>query len=115
MVADRPNAVAALTKIFLDAIERLLCAAAGGKADHPGRPGLAHRRGQRCVIHFLGRGHGSNRLHAAHDSLGSRAMLAEVPLAGLSVQANLPWPGYPSCPAPCSRLALRQMHCGDGP
>jgi hypothetical protein len=29
MLADRPRAVAALTKIFLDEIERLLCAAAG--------------------------------------------------------------------------------------
>jgi len=29
MLADRPRAVAALTKIFLDEVERLLCAAAG--------------------------------------------------------------------------------------
>ena len=29
MLADRPAAAAALTKIFLDEIERLLCAAAG--------------------------------------------------------------------------------------
>jgi hypothetical protein len=29
MLADRPRAVAALTKIFLTEIERLLCAAAG--------------------------------------------------------------------------------------
>ncbi len=33
MLADRPAAVAALTKIFLDEIERLLCAAAGGSRD----------------------------------------------------------------------------------
>jgi hypothetical protein len=33
MLADRPPAVAALTKIFLDEIERLLCAAAGGMRD----------------------------------------------------------------------------------
>jgi len=30
MLADRPRAVAALTQIFLDEIERLLCAAATG-------------------------------------------------------------------------------------
>ena len=29
MLADRPRAVAALTRIFLDGVERLLCAAAG--------------------------------------------------------------------------------------
>ena len=33
MLADRPPAVVALTKIFLDEIERLLCAAAGGMRD----------------------------------------------------------------------------------
>jgi len=33
MLADRPAAVAALTKIFLDEIERLLCAAAGVMSD----------------------------------------------------------------------------------
>jgi len=33
MLADRPPAVAALTKIFLDEIERLLCAAAGVMSD----------------------------------------------------------------------------------
>jgi hypothetical protein len=33
MLADRPAAVAALTKIFLDEIERLLCAAAGVTCD----------------------------------------------------------------------------------
>ena len=33
MLADRPAAVAALTKIFLDEIERLLCAAVGVTRD----------------------------------------------------------------------------------
>jgi len=33
MPADRPTAVAALTKIFLDEIERSLCAAAGATSD----------------------------------------------------------------------------------
>ncbi|MFM8703613.1 MAG: transposase [Planctomycetia bacterium] len=33
MLADRPAAVAALTKIFLDEIERLLCAVVGGTRD----------------------------------------------------------------------------------
>ena len=32
-LADRPRAVAALTKIFLDEVERLLCAAAGVTRD----------------------------------------------------------------------------------
>jgi hypothetical protein len=35
MLADRPRAVAALTKIFLDEIERSLCAAAGVTSDAP--------------------------------------------------------------------------------
>ena len=39
-LADRPSAVAALTKIFLDEIERLLCAAAGGTSD-PATPASA--------------------------------------------------------------------------
>ena len=45
MLADRPAAVAALTKIFLDEIERLLCAAAGVTRDaatpHPPARGSA--------------------------------------------------------------------------
>ena len=43
MLADRPRAVAALTKIFLDEIERLLCAAAGGASD-PATPASARPR-----------------------------------------------------------------------
>jgi hypothetical protein len=35
MLADRPRAVAALTKIFLDEIERSLCTAAGVTSDAP--------------------------------------------------------------------------------
>ena len=35
MLADRPNAVAAVTRIFLAEIERLLCAAAGVTSDAP--------------------------------------------------------------------------------
>jgi len=38
MLADRPKAVAALTKIFVDQIERLLCVAAGGTSDAPHPP-----------------------------------------------------------------------------
>jgi hypothetical protein len=48
MLADRPAAVAALTRIFVTEIERLLCAAAGVPAcptDPPGRSGLTHQAG----------------------------------------------------------------------
>ena len=53
-LADRPRAVAALTKIFLDEIERLLCAAAGGTSD-PAAPASARPRlGGVSFLHRFG-------------------------------------------------------------
>ncbi len=54
MLADRPRAVAAVTKIFLDEIERLLCAAAGGASD-PVTPASARPRlGGISFLHRFG-------------------------------------------------------------
>ena len=54
MLADRPRAVAALTKIFLNEIERLLCAAAGGASD-PATPASARPRlGGISFLHRFG-------------------------------------------------------------
>ncbi len=53
-LADRPSAVAALTKIFLDEIERLLCAAPGGTSD-PATPASARPRlGGISFLHRFG-------------------------------------------------------------
>ncbi|MBL6831062.1 MAG: transposase zinc-binding domain-containing protein, partial [Pirellulales bacterium] len=53
-LADRPPAVAALTKIFLDEIERLLCGAAGGASD-PVTPASARPRlGGISFLHRFG-------------------------------------------------------------
>jgi len=53
-LADRPRAVAVLTKIFLDEIERLLCAAAGGTSD-PAAPASARPRlGGVSFLHRFG-------------------------------------------------------------
>jgi hypothetical protein len=53
-LADRPPAIAALTKIFLDEIERLLCAAAGGASD-PVTPASARPRlGGISFLHRFG-------------------------------------------------------------
>ena len=53
-LADRPRAVAALTKIFLDEIERLLCAAAGGTLN-PATPASARPRlGGVSFLHRFG-------------------------------------------------------------
>jgi hypothetical protein len=53
-LADRPNAVAALTRIFIEEIERLLCAAAGPtRADD--RPSVARPRlGAVSFLHRFG-------------------------------------------------------------
>jgi hypothetical protein len=53
MLADRPTAVAALTKIFLDEIERLLCAAAGVTRDAPA-PAARPRLGGISFLHRFG-------------------------------------------------------------
>jgi hypothetical protein len=54
MLADRPAAVAALTKIFLDEIERLLCAAAGGTSDAATPASSRPRLGGICFLHRFG-------------------------------------------------------------
>jgi hypothetical protein len=54
MLADRPAAVAALTKIFLDEIERLLCAAAGGTRDADARASARPRLGGISFLHRFG-------------------------------------------------------------
>jgi hypothetical protein len=54
MLADRPRAVAALTKIFLDEIERFLCAAAGGPS-HADTPSASRPRlGGISFLHRFG-------------------------------------------------------------
>ena len=53
MLADRPTAVAALTKIFLDEIERLLCAAAGVTRVAPA-PAARPRLGGISFLHRFG-------------------------------------------------------------
>jgi hypothetical protein len=53
-LADRPRAVAALTKIFLDEIERQLCAAAGVTSD-AATPASARPRPGRGSIGWLAR------------------------------------------------------------
>jgi hypothetical protein len=53
MLADRPNAVAAVTRIFLAEIERLLCAAAGVTSDAPA-PAVRPRLGAVSFLHRFG-------------------------------------------------------------
>ena len=53
-LADRPPAVAALTKIFLDEIERLLCAAAGGASDAATPASARPRLGGISFLHRFG-------------------------------------------------------------
>ena len=54
MLADRPAAVAALTKIFLDEIERLLCAAAGIMRDATTPSASRPRLGGISFLHRFG-------------------------------------------------------------
>ena len=54
MLADRPPAVAALTKIFLDEIERLLCAAAGVMSDAATPASARPRLGGISFLHRFG-------------------------------------------------------------
>ena len=54
MLADRPRAVAALTKIFLAEIERLLCAAAGGTRDADAPTSARPRLGGISFLHRFG-------------------------------------------------------------
>ncbi len=54
MLADRPAAVAALTKIFLDEIERLLCAAAGATSDAATPASARPRLGGISFLHRFG-------------------------------------------------------------
>ena len=54
MLADRPRAVAALTKIFLAEIERLLCAAAGGTRDADAPASARPRLGGISFLHRFG-------------------------------------------------------------
>ena len=54
MLADRPRAVAALTKIFLDEIERLLCAAAGATSDADAPASARPRLGGISFLHRFG-------------------------------------------------------------
>jgi hypothetical protein len=51
---DRPNAVAAVTRIFLAEIERLLCAAAGVKIDADALPATHPRLGVVSFLHRFG-------------------------------------------------------------
>jgi hypothetical protein len=53
MLADRPNAVAAVTKIFIAEIERLLCVAAGVTSDSPA-PAVLPRLGAVSFLHRFG-------------------------------------------------------------
>jgi len=54
MLGDRPKAVAALTKIFLDEIERLLCAAAGVTRDATTPSASRPRLGGISFLHRFG-------------------------------------------------------------
>jgi hypothetical protein len=54
MLADRPRAVNALTKIFLDEIERLLCAAAGVTSDAATPASACPRLGGISFLHRFG-------------------------------------------------------------
>jgi len=54
MLADRPRAVAAVTKMFLDEIERLLCAAAGGTSDAATPASARPRLGGISFLHRFG-------------------------------------------------------------
>lgn len=53
-LADRPETVAALTKIFLDEIERLLCAAAGSASDAATPASARPRLGGISFLHRFG-------------------------------------------------------------
>ena len=97
-LADRPPAVAALTKIFLDEIERLLCGAAGGASD-PATPASAcPRLGGISFLHRFGSALNHHvHVHAcvtdgvfvpAADQAGSDALPAFLPARPIT-QADL--------------------------
>jgi len=90
MLADRPNAVAAVTRIFLAEIERLLCAAAGVTSDAPApavRPitqihlAVLTERVRRRVIRWF-------RLAHLLDGSAAAAMLAWEN-SGFSIDASV--------------------------
>jgi hypothetical protein len=98
MLADRPAAVAALTRIFLDEIERLLCAAAG-VTEAANTPASAHPRlGGISFLHRFGSALNHHvHLHAcvtdgvfmpAADGAGTDAPPAFLPARSIT-QADL--------------------------
>jgi len=97
MLADRPRAVAALTKIFLDEIERLLCAAAASRVTPPRDPvvpacGSARRRGRRRHARL-----GEQRVFHRRFSCRSRSSTAMCPaIFGVSNTCCGSAPGPPS-------------------
>jgi hypothetical protein len=97
MLADRPAAVAALTKIFLDEIERLLCAAAGGTSD-AATPAFARPR--------LG---GISFLHRFGSALNHHVHLHACVTDGVFVPAA----DQADCDAPPAFLATRPITQAD--
>jgi len=97
MLADRPRAIAALTKIFLDEIERLLCAAAGvpAAADTPSssRPRLG----------------GISFLHRFGSAINHHVHLHACVTDGIFVPA----PDLAECDAPPTFLPARPITAAD--
>jgi hypothetical protein len=97
MLADRPRAVAALTKIFLDEIERLLLAASGGAPDAE-RPGASRPR--------LG---GVSFLHRFGSALNHHVHLHACVTDGVFVPAA----DHSGCDAPPAFLPARPVTPAD--
>jgi hypothetical protein len=94
MLADRPRAVAALTRIFLDEIERLLCAAAGvTRAANNPRPERPHHarplRAAQAQSRHLGRARPRPQVHAPGGQWRHRTHAVCRQDAGPAVQPNL--------------------------
>jgi hypothetical protein len=97
MLADRPPAVVALTKIFLDEIELLLLAASSGAPDAE-RPGASHPR--------LG---GVSFLHRFSSAINHHVHLHACVTDGVFV----PPAGHAACDAPPTFLPARSVTAAD--
>jgi hypothetical protein len=96
-LADRQSAVAALTRIFVEEIERLLCNAAGSTRDgdrpsaaRVGRVGRVGRKGRR---------------------IDERDLVADRPQAEKVLQhgrGSAPWPGW-AATMPATRIESRSF------
>jgi hypothetical protein len=104
MLADRPRAVAALTKIFLDEIERLLCAAAGVTRDATTPSASRPRLGGISFLHRFGSAL-NHHVHL-HACVTDGVFVPAADLAGCDAPPTF-LPARPVTPADLAALTER--------